>query len=345
MNDINELKNIRVLLTIIVVPIIFYLLKLLSFIFIPLFFGIFFALLFLPLLRWLKKKKVPSPVALFLIAVLIISGIFGVISVAQLATNEIANADQAFVNKAAYKVDKGLTLLESWTDMEFESNDFKSIIQNREVFELIQENFGTTLGMIQRIVVTVLMTLFFLILLLSGSMNFQEIMHQALFKSRAISIRTFLTIERSIVVFIKVKFLLSFATGLSFGLACYFFDVSFPLFWGFFTFAINFVQMIGSVISTILLSLFAFIEINTTGTLLFFALVLTGIQTLFGGVLEPIFMGQSFQINTIMVLIMLMLWGFIWGVPGLILSVPITVVLKTILDKGTDAKLLSKLLS
>lgn len=345
MNDIKELKNIRILLTIIVVPIIFYLLKLLSFIFIPLFFGIFFALLFSPLLRWLSKKKVPNLIALFIVVILIVGGIFGIVKVAQLASNEIINADQEFVDKAAYKVDEGLTIIEKWTEMEFENNDLKSIIQNRQVFELLQENFGTTLGLIQRVVVMVLMTLFFLILLLSGSMNFQELMHQALFKSRAISIRTFLMIERSIVVFIKVKFLLSFATGLGFGLACYFFDVSFPLFWGLFTFAINFVQMIGSVISTIVLTLFAFIEINTTGNLLFFALVLTGIQTLFGGVLEPIFMGQSFKINTIMVLVMLMLWGFIWGVPGLILSVPITVVLKTIIDQSSGSKLLSKLLS
>jgi AI-2 transport protein TqsA len=56
-------------------------------------------------------------------------------------------------------------------------------------------------------------------------------------------------------------------------------------------------------------------------------------------------MGQSFKINTIMVLVMLMLWGFIWGVPGLILSVPITVVLKTIIDEMEGGKLLSKLLS
>jgi predicted PurR-regulated permease PerM len=345
MNEIKELKNIRLLLTIIVVPVIFYLLKLLSFIFIPLFFGLFFALLFLPLLRWLKKKNIPNPIALFAIAVVIIGSIFGIVKVAQLASNEIINADQTFVDKAAYKVDEGLRIIESWTDLEFENNDLKSVIQNRQISELLQQNFGTTLSLIQRVIVMVLMTLFFLILLLSGSMNFQEIMHQALFKSRAISIRTFLTIERSIVVFIKVKFLLSFATGLGFGLACYFFDVSFPLFWGLFTFAINFVQMIGSVISTIVLSLFAFIEINTTGNLLFFALVLTGVQVLFGGVLEPIFMGQSFKINTIMVLVMLMLWGFIWGVPGLILSVPITVVLKTIIDEASEAKLLSKLLS
>lgn len=345
MKDIQELKSIRVLLTIIAVPVVFYLLKILSFIFIPLFFGLFFSLLFLPVLRWLKKKKIPNPIALFMIAALIIGMIFGAISIARLASNEVVNADQEFVNKAAHRVDEGLRWIETLTEVEVRNNNLKTIIQNREVFQVLQKNFGTTLSLIQRLIVNILMTLFFLILLLSGSINFQELMHEALFKSRLASVRIFLKIERSISIFVQVKFVLSFATGLGFGLACYFFGVSFPIFWGLLTFALNFVQMIGSVISTILLALFAFIEINTTGNLLFFALLLTGIQVVFGGVLEPIFMGQSFKINTIMVLVMLMLWGFIWGVPGLILSVPITVVLKTIIDEIEDAKLLSKLLS
>ncbi|MGB0862893.1 MAG: AI-2E family transporter [Saprospiraceae bacterium] len=341
----KELKSIRILLTVIVVPVIFYLLKILSFIFIPLFFGLFFSLLFLPLLRWLKKKKIPNLIALIMIVILIVVGILGGISIARIASHEVVNADQVFVDKAAFKVDEGLRIIENWTDMKVENNSLKSIIQNREVFQVLQKNFGTTLSLIQRLIVNILMTLFFLILLLSGSIDFQELMYEALFKNRMTSIKTFLTIERSISKFVQVKFVLSFATGLGFGLACYFFGVSFPLFWGLLTFALNFVQMIGSVISTILLALFAFIEINTTGNLLFFALILTGIQVLFGGVLEPIFMGQSFKINTIMVLVMLMLWGFIWGVPGLILSVPITVVLKTIIDETVETKLLSKLLS
>ena len=90
--------------------------------------------------------------------------------------------------------------------------------------------------------------------------------------------------------------------------------------------------MIGSVISVVLLSLFAFIELNTTGTLLFFILTITLVQLIMGGVLEPIFMGKSFSINVITILVMLMFWGFLWGIPGLIMAIPITVFFKIILE-------------
>ena len=66
---------------------------------------------------------------------------------------------------------------------------------------------------------------------------------------------------------------------------------------------------------------------------------------LIGGILEPIFMGKSFHINTISVLISLAVWGFIFGIAGLVLAIPITVFLKIILDRIPATQTLAKLLS
>ncbi|MDO6425007.1 AI-2E family transporter, partial [Saccharophagus degradans] len=103
---------------------------------------------------------------------------------------------------------------------------------------------------------------------------------------------------------------------IGFGLACVFFDVSFPIFWGLLAFLLNFIQMIGSIVSIALLALFALVEIDVMSTLLFFIITITGVQVVLGSVLEPIFMGKTFSINVITILVMLMFWGFIWGVPG-----------------------------
>jgi predicted PurR-regulated permease PerM len=128
-------------------------------------------------------------------------------------------------------------------------------------------------------------------------------------------------------------------------LACHFFDVSFPIFWGLFAFVINFIQMIGSFISVILLALFAFVELDPTSTLFFFILSITLVQVLFGGILEPVFMGKSFSINIITILVMLMFWGYIWGVPGMIMSIPITVFLKIILEQFPKTQVVANLMS
>ena len=56
-------------------------------------------------------------------------------------------------------------------------------------------------------------------------------------------------------------------------------------------------------------------------------------------------MGKSFSINIIAVLVMLMFWGFLWGIPGLIMAIPITVFIKIILEQFPNTKMIASLLS
>jgi AI-2 transport protein TqsA len=341
----KEIKAIRILLTFLVVPLVVYLLKLLSFIFIPLFFALFFGLLFSPILRKLNKTKIPKTASLAIVTLIIVLSLTFIFKVGQLAANEVLSADKEFWNTAGSKINTLLVDVEELMGIKLRNNDFKTIVKNKEIFTVVKNNFGPLVNSIRSTLTTTLMTAFFLILLLSGSMNFQTVMHDTLFKNRLSSIKTFLRIENSIVTFIKVKSFTSLLTGISFGLTCYFFDVSFALMWGLLAFLLNYIQLLGSLLVTVLLTVFAFVEIQTLGNLLIFGFILLAIQIIFGSVLEPIFMGQSFKINTIVVLVMLMLWGYLWGIPGLVLSVPITVVLKTLLEQFSDTESIAKILS
>jgi predicted PurR-regulated permease PerM len=341
----KELKTIRILLTFLVVPLVVYILKLLSFIFIPLFFAFFFALLFSPVLRWLNDKKIPKTGSLAIVTLIIIVSLTSMFKIGQLATDEVLNTDQEFWNVAGIKINTLLKDTEQLLGIRLRNNDFKTIVQNKEVVDAVRNNLGSVVKSVQSAVTTILMTVFFLILLLTGSMNFQKVMHDTLFKSRLSSIKTFLRIEKSIVTFIKVKTVTSLFTGIGFGLSCYFFGVSFPLLWGLLAFLLNYIQLLGSLIVTALLTIFAFVEINSLGSLVLFGLLLLTVQIFFGSVLEPIFMGQSFKINTIVVLVMLMLWGYLWGIPGLVLSIPITVTVKTLLEQFPTTEAIAKILS
>ncbi len=67
----NERRTTNIFLLIIALPVIFYVLKLLSFIFIPLVFSMFIALLFWPLVRWLRKKKTPKTISILIVIIII----------------------------------------------------------------------------------------------------------------------------------------------------------------------------------------------------------------------------------------------------------------------------------
>lgn len=339
----KDLKTTNMLLLVIVIPLTFYLLKILSFIFVPLAFSMFFALLFLPLMRWLNKINSPKPLNIFLV-ILIIIGILKLGGeLIQISTHEIIAADGAFFEKAETKLVSLIVSIESFFGIQRMAGDNVLVHYFQENNAL--KNVGTTLNFISDTITMTLMTAFFVILLLSESINFQKLLNSTILKQKYSSVKTFMKIEKDIIKFVKVKFIISAFTGIGFGLACYFFDISFPIFWGLFAFAINFVQMVGSVISVVLLSLFAIVELDPTGTLLFFILTITAIQILMGGILEPIFMGKSFSINVITVLVMLMLWGYIWGIPGLIMAIPITVFIKIILEQFPKTHVISSLMS
>ena len=339
----DKLRTTNMLLLVIVIPIIFYLLKVLSFIFIPLVFSMFIALLFLPLMRFLRKKSVPKVLSIIIIILIIAAGLKLGAELVKLSSKEILSSDVTFFDKAQLKINNLVFNVESFFGVESKKeNTNLSRFLNKDV---LVDNFAPTFGFVSRFLTALLMTTFFVVLWLGESIDVQKLLNKTLLKKKHTSIKTFIKVENELIKFIKVKFLVSLLTGIGTGLACYFFDVSFPIFWGLFAFIINFVQMVGSFISVILLSVFAFVEVESTSILLFFILTITGVQVLFGAILEPIFMGKSFSINIITVLVMLMFWGFIWGIPGLIMAIPITVFLKIIFEQFESTKLIANLIS
>jgi AI-2 transport protein TqsA len=338
----KDQKTTNILLLIIVIPLLFYLLKTLSFILIPFVASLFIALLFLPLMRWLTKRKIPNYISILIVLLLFIASFLIGGEIIKLASTEIMQTQDAFLAKAQVKLTDLAYAIEDFLGIQFlQDGNLINIFINKEA---LSKNFGFTLSLIGNIMSMLLMTAFFVILWLAESLNFYKVLSDTMFKQKYASAKIFMKIESDLITFVKVKFFVSALTGIGFGLACYFFNVSFPIFWGLFAFLLNFVQMIGSIVSVILLTLFAFVELDPTSTLLFFILTIIFIQIIFGSILEPIFMGKSFSINVIAILVSLMLWGYIWGVPGLIMSIPITVFLKIIFEQFPQTKLLATLL-
>ena len=100
---LEQRRTTNVLLLIIVVPLVFYLLKILSFIFIPLIFSMFIALLFLPLMRWLGRRNVPKIVSIIIVLLLVALGLKLGIELVQLSSKQILANNTEFLAKAELK--------------------------------------------------------------------------------------------------------------------------------------------------------------------------------------------------------------------------------------------------
>lgn len=96
--------------------------------------------------------------------------------------------------------------------------------------------------------------------------------------------------------------------------------------WAFLVFLLNFIPNIGSVIAVIFPALLALVQFDEIWPFLMISVVLTAAQMIIGNVLEPMFMGRTLNISALVVMLSLVFWGMIWGVVGMFLAVPLTVV-------------------
>jgi predicted PurR-regulated permease PerM len=140
-------------------------------------------------------------------------------------------------------------------------------------------------------------------------------------------------IDQSISRYISLKTLISLITAVASYVALLLIGVDFPLFWAAVIFLLNFIPTIGSLIATLFPALMALLQFAAFGPFILVLMVVGTIQVLVGNVLEPKLMGSSLNISSLVVLISLAFWGTIWGIVGMILSVPITVMLIIIFSR------------
>ena len=152
-------------------------------------------------------------------------------------------------------------------------------------------------------------------------------------------------IENSITHYMGLKTLVSLITATTCFTVFLFFGLDSPVLWAFLVFILNFIPIIGSFVGVLLPSLFAMIQFGEINAPLILLLLLSGIQMLIGNILEPKIMGGSLNISPLVALISLSFWGAIWGIVGMLVSVPITVILIILLAHFPRTKNIAILLS
>jgi AI-2 transport protein TqsA len=140
------------------------------------------------------------------------------------------------------------------------------------------------------------------------------------------------------------KTMVSMLTGFSIWLGLVLLDVEFAVLWGFLAFLLNFIPNIGSALAAIPAVLLSLLEADPLLSGMIIALYLV-VNTLVGNVIEPAVMGQRVGLSTLAVFLSLIFWGWMFGPVGMLLSVPLTMVLKFIAQQRSGTAWLALLLS
>ena len=137
--------------------------------------------------------------------------------------------------------------------------------------------------------------------------------------------------------YLGIKTLISIGTGFTIFLWLLILGIDFPILWGLLAFLLNFVPNVGSLLASgppIILALIQF----GAGKAILTAIGFLIANTFFGSILEVKIFGKGLGLSTLVVFVSLIFWGWVLGPIGMLLSVPLTMIIKIILESNESTK-------
>ncbi|WP_028888170.1 AI-2E family transporter [Tenacibaculum ovolyticum] len=152
-------------------------------------------------------------------------------------------------------------------------------------------------------------------------------------------------IEFSISNYLRLKTYVSLLTGVLSYIVLLIVGVDSAPFWAFLIFLLNYIPTIGSLIATVFPAIFSLIQFGEFTPFLIVLTAVGSVQVIVGNVIEPKLFGKSLNLSPLVTILSLAIWGKIWGVTGMILSVPITVIMIIIFSQFEKTKSVAIFLS
>ena len=323
---------------------IFYLMSSLASILLPLVLALLVALIVQPPMIFLTNKGLPKWLILPTFSILSLIILFGIGSIISDTAGQLVDQEQFFVSRFLMKTDEALI----WINNTFRLNWDTTFLVS-ELYKSIQSgwlnsfiaNIASEIG---SFISSFLFFALYYVMLLSGMSHYKSYISYVGGDNSESFLHEYENVQRQVFSYMWIKTLINIGTGLLTFTICIIFGIKFAIFWAFLAFIFSFVPNIGSILSTILPILMAVIQLDSIESLLLFAVLLVAMHFVMGNVVEPIIMGNRLRLNTLTVLFGLVFWGYIWGIPGMILSVPLLVIMKLILERFPEVSIIGRVM-
>lgn len=280
--------------------------------------------LFAPMVTFLARHKVPTGFAV-LAVLLILVGFFYLIGIF------VQTRVMGFIGQYD---EYAAQLTQISTDLATRLKLPEGYLQNFDWTGQVGKRLVVLSGSFVSIVSNMGMILIFLVFMLLGKPYGRRKLHQAFAGERAVKIIAVTdSITGQISRYLSIKVAISAVTAILAYIVLVAMKVDFPVTWAVFTFLLNFIPTVGSVIATIPPVLVALVQFYPSfwPAVLVLILLLVVQQTM-GSFIEPKLMGDSLNLSPVVILLSLVFWGWLWGIVGALLSVPIAAAIKIVCE-------------
>lgn len=310
----------------------------------PFVIAVLLSIIFSPMVISLKQRGVPTIIALVvvLLAFAFILLLFSLL---------VYSSTESFAREIP-KYERKLTalitnLFQSITDLAARMNVQLEDFQWSQAFQLSSITGALTAGVgsFLNFLSNLFIVLLFMLFILAGSGELGDKIDKALPPSHATRMAVLIrNIESQVRQYLLTKTLISAGTGLLTFIVLWAFGVDFPLVWALFAFVLNFIPNIGSLIAVVFPVALSFLQFDSAGQAIMVFILLTVMQGIMGNIIEPRLMAFQLNLSPLFVLASLIFWGWLWGVLGMILAVPLMATVKIIFENIKPLQPLSVLM-
>jgi len=335
---LKQTSVVKVFVTIAAVFIIFAGIKTAANILVPFLLSLFIAIICNPLVAKASEFKIPKAISVILVIGIFVSIALSLAGLVGKSLNELSQLipqyrlqlkDQfiwltAFLSRYNIQISSAILL-----------EYFNPAVAMGMAANMLS-GFGSVMANLFLIILTVVFMLF-------EASSFPLKLHFALDdpEMRLKQIERFLA---SVNHYIAIKTLVSTATGIIVSIMLWAFGLDFYLLWGVFAFLLNYIPNIGSIIAAVPAVTLAVLQLGV-GEAGFIGLGYFAINMVMGNIIEPRYLGKGLGLSTLVVFLSLIFWGWLLGTVGMLLSVPLTMILKIGFENSPEGRWLAVLLS
>jgi len=304
---------------------------------IPFLLSVFIAILSAPVMRWLTSHRVPQMLAVMVILV-------GFLLFGTLLATFVGRTINAFYQDMPLYEDKLQVLVDqsvAWLQVkgiDVSDDVLREYVNPGAVMKMVANVFNSLGGVLANTIL-ILFTVIFILLEAAG---FPAKLRKAL-GDKTQALDHFKRFSQLVQKYLVIKTLVSLMTGASVGIALWIIGVDYAAMWALVAFLLNYIPNIGSIIAAVPAVLVALIQLGI-GEAAITALVYVFANTFFGNVVEPKMMGRSLGLSTLVVFVSLVFWGWVLGPVGMLLSIPLTMVVKIALEVNDRTRWVATLL-
>lgn len=305
---------------------------------IPFLLSIFITIVTSPLVTLLRRFRLPAVAAVLIVLLIVVTLLLFVAGIVGSSLSDFNRSIPLYREQLLAGVSWLITFAGRF-DIHLSYEVVSSYFDPGVILSVAANTLTGLGGMATNILVILLVTIFMML----EADSFPKKLY-AILSNPKIGMSHIDKVIQSVNRYIAVKTLVSLATGVAVLLALLWFDLDYAVLWGLLAFLMNYIPNVGSLLAAVPAVLLAMVQLGLSQGMAV-ALVYMGINLVVGNIVEPRLMGKGLGLSSLVVVLSLIFWGWLFGSVGMLLSVPLTMLVKIALESSSSGHWIACLLS